>query len=362
MDAETGAGAPPRLSRALVRWTYRFALGREPESEAVLAAWAGSDDFTGLREGVLSSPEFITHALGGFVERGGWALGPVTPEAVAALLALRDGVQPAPDAVDAARAACPDLRRLRRLLLDSPEIMARLPALPAPAARALHLAGRSFAIRAPADAPGMAEFPGAAPLLARLLRAALPGGGDGAVILDDGAGIGLSLLGLAAGAPGHAALLGFENRLHEAALLSAHIAANDLPRARALAVPLDDPEALLAREGLTRLDVLRLAGPGVDARLAAWAPSLATRGTLLVAEFDLAEALADPATHPRAVVGAWRGLYPHATAFTPEGEAYGLEEEAGVSRFLAGALIRPERGAMLVLSAEAGWRVRYSAV
>ncbi|WP_191085816.1 hypothetical protein [Roseococcus microcysteis] len=349
MDAETGAGAPPRLSRSLVRWTYRFALGREPESESVLAAWAGSDDFTGLREGVLSSSEFVSHALGGFVERGGWTLGPVTPEAVAALLALRDGVQPAPDAVEAVRAACPDLRRLRRLLLEAPEILARLPALPAPAERALHLAGRSFTLRA----LGMPDFPGAAPLLARLLRAALPEGGEGAVILDDGAGIGLSLLGLAAGAPGHAALLGFEADLHAAALLSAHIAANDLPRARALAVPLDDPEALLAREGLSRLDVLRLAGPGVGARLAAWAPALAARGTLLVVEFDLAEALADPATHPRAVVEAWRALYPHATAFTPEGEAYGLEEEGAVTRFLLGALARP---ATLVLSTDSGWR------
>ncbi|MBB3900316.1 hypothetical protein [Roseococcus suduntuyensis] len=356
MDAETGAGAPPRLSRALVRWTYRFALGREPESEAVLAAWADSDDFTGLREGVLSSSEFVTHALGGFVERGGWTLGPVTPEAVAALLALRDGVQPAPDDVAATRAACADLRRLRRLLLEAPEILARLPALPAPAERALHLAGRRFALRAPADAPGMADFPGAAPLLARLLRAALPEGGEGAVILDDGAGIGLSLLGLAAGAPGHAALLGFEADLHAAALLSAHIAANDLPRARAMAVPLDDPEALLAREGLSRLDVLRLAGPGVGARLAAWAPALAARGTLLVVEFDLAEALADPATHPRAVIEAWRGLYPQATAFTPGGEAYGLEEEGAVTRFLLGALARR---ATLVLSTEAGLRAGF---
>lgn len=360
MDADTGAGAPPRLSRALVRWTYRFVLGREPESEAVLAAWAGSDDFTGLREGVLNSPEFITHAVGGFVERGGWALGPVTPEAVAALLALRDGVQPAPDAVAAARAACPDLRRLRRLLLEAPEVLARLPALPAPAERALHLSGRSFALRAPADAPGMADFPGAAPLLARLLRAALPEGGEGAVILDDGAGIGLSLLGLAAGAPGHAALLGFEADLHAAALLSAHIAANDLPRARALAAPLEDPDAFVAREGLGRLDVLRLAGAGVGARLAAWAPALAARGTLLVAEFDLAEALADPATHPRAVVEAWRALYPHATAFTREGEAYGLEDDGAVTQFLLGALARNGRADMLVLSTRPDWRAQHN--
>lgn len=362
MDAETGAGAPPRLSRSLVRWTYRFALGREPESEAVLAAWASSDDFTGLREGVLSSHEFVTHALGGFVERGGWALGPVTPEAVAALLALRDGVQPAPAAVEAARAACPDLRRLRRLLLEAPEILARLPALPAPAARALLVAGRSFALRAPADAPGMADFPGTAPLLAQLLRAVLPEGGEGSVILDDGAGIGLSLLGLAAGAPGHAALLGFEADLHAAALLSAHIAANDLPRARALAVPLDDPEALLAREGLGRLDLLRLAGPGVGARLAAWAPALVARGTLVAAEFELAEALAESGSHPRAVVEAWCALYPQATAFTPGGEAYGLEEGGAITRFLLGTLARPGRTDTLVLSVGADWRARFNPI
>lgn len=360
MDAEPGAAAPPRMSRALVRWTYRFALGREPESEAVLAAWAGSDDFTALREGVLDSPEFADHALGGFVERGGWPLGPVTPEAVAALLALRDGVAPSAEAIAAARAACPDLRALRRLLLEAPEILARLPPLPAPAARALHLHGRSFALSAAAEEAGMAGFPGPAPRLAALLRAALPGGGEGAVILDDGAGIGLSLLGLAAGAPGHAALLGFEPRLHEAALLAAHIAANDLPRARALAVALDAPEALLAREGLGRLDVLRLAGAGVAGRLAAWAPGLVARGTLVVAEFDLAEALAAPDSHPRARVAAWRGLFPHVTAFTAEGAAYALEGEDAVTRFLAGALARPERSDMLVLSAGAEWRGRHA--
>jgi hypothetical protein len=362
MDADRSAGGPPYLGRGTVRWTYRFVLGREPENEAVLAAWVDSDDFAGLREGVLNSPEFVSHALGGFVERGGWALGPVTEEAVSVLLALRDGVVPDAAAVARARGADPDLRSLRRLLLDAPEVQARLPPLPAPALRTLHAGGLSFALRAAADEPEMAHFPGPAPRHAALLRAALPEGGRGAVIVDDGAGIGLSLLGFAAGAPEHAALLGFEARLHEVAVLSANIAANALERARAFAVPLDDPAALLAREGLARVDVLRLAGPGVGARLAAWAPALAAQGSLLVVEFDLAEALSDPAAHPRAVLGAWRGLYPHLAAFTAQGEVYAMEEAAAVSRFLLGALARPERRDLLVLSADAGWRGRYSAL
>jgi hypothetical protein len=360
MDTDRGAGAPPRLNRATVRWTYRFVLGREPESEAVLAAWVDSDDFTGLREGVLNSPEFVSHALGGFVERGGWALGPVTDEAVSVLLALRDGVLPQPAELARARGAAPDLRALRRLLLDAPELQARLPPLPAPALRTLHAGGLSFALHAGPDEPEMAHFPGPAPRHASLLHAALPDGGRGAVIVDDGAGIGLSLLGFAGGAPEHAALLGFEARLHEAAVLSANIAANTLERARAFAVPLDDPAALLAREGLARVDVLRLAGAGVGPRLAAWAPALAAQGTLLVVEFDLAETLANPASHPRAVLGAWRGLYPHMTAFTPKGEVYAMEEGEAFSRFLLGTLARPERRDTVVFSTDADWRGRHS--
>ncbi len=360
MDADSSAGASPRLDRATVRWTYRLVLGREPESEAVLAAWAGSNDFTGLREGVLGSPEFVGHALGGFVERGGWALGPVTDEAASVLLALRDGVSPGAAAVAEARGAAPDLRALRRLLLDAPEVQARLPPLPAPALRTLHAGGLGFALRAAADEPEMAHFPGPAPRHASLLRAALPGGGQGAVIVDDGAGIGLSLLGFAGGAPGHAALLGFEPRLHQAAVLAANIAANSLDRARAFAVALDDPAALLVREGLAQVDVLRLAGAGVAARLAAWAPALAAQGTLVVAEFDLAEVLGQPDTDPRAMLRTWQGLYPHLSAFAPAGEVYAVEDGAAMSRFLLEALARPERRDLLVLSVGADWRAHHS--
>jgi len=232
-------------------------------------------------------------------------------------------------------------------------VRGRLPPLPAPAPRALHLGGRSFTLHAGAEPPGPA------PRLCALLQSALPGGGAGAVIVEDGAGAGLGLVGLAAGAPEHAALLGFEPRLHEAALLAYHIGHNDLPHARAFAVALDDPAALLAREGLARLDVLSLAGPGVAARLSAWGPAALARGALVVAEFDLAEALADPGSHPRALLEAWRAMAPHASAFTAAGQAYALDDGAAIGRFLADALARPERGDLLVLSTGAEWRARY---
>lgn len=361
MDAEPMLpGQVPPVGRATVRWTYRFVLGREPESEAVLAAWTGTNDFAGLREGVLSSPEFVAHAMGGFVERGGWALGPVTAEAAEVLLALRDGVTPDAAMVAEARAAAPDLRALRRLLLGAPEILHRLPPLPAPRLRTLHAGGLSFALRADADEPEMATFPGPAPRHAALLRAALPPRGRGAVILDDGAGIGLSLLGFAAGAPDHAALLGFEPRLHECAVLAGNIAGNALERARAIAMPLDHPDALLAREGLAQVDVVRIAGAGAGARLAAWAPSLAAQGALLVVNFDVAEALAETGTHPRARLGDWRGLYPHMTAFTAHGEIYPVEGDAAATRFLLAALDRPGHQDELVLSVEAGWRAGFA--
>ncbi len=36
-----------RLEPATVRWAYRFLLGRDPESEAVLDAWCGSGSVGG---------------------------------------------------------------------------------------------------------------------------------------------------------------------------------------------------------------------------------------------------------------------------------------------------------------------------
>jgi hypothetical protein len=348
--------APP-VTRGLVRWAYRLVLGREPESEETLEAWTRIGDFAALREGMLGSPEFVQHAQDGFAARGGWIHGPVTEEAAAALLALRDGAAAAPEAVAAARTTIPDLPALRRLLLDAPEVERRLPRRTGPVTRTLHAGGQAFAVHAPAAHPEIQGFPGHAPRHARVLRAALPDAGAGAVIVDAGAGIGLGLLGLAAGAPGRAMLHAHEERLAEAALLVTQIGANALPRVRAHAVPFAGPFA--GPEALAGpLAVLRLGTPGAVAALPGWAPALRAMGTLVIARLDLAAVLGAPGGDARGLLHGWRALFAHLTAFTPAGEPYAVADEAGVTRALLGALARADRADEFVLSADDGWRAR----
>jgi hypothetical protein len=339
------------VTRATVRWAYRLVLGREPESEATIANWLAADDFAALREGMLGSAEFAAHAAQGFAARGGWIHGPVTEQATALLLALRDGEAPSPAAVAAARGAAPDLPALRRLLLDAPEIARRLPPRRAARPRALHLAGQAFTVEAPPDHPEMAGFPGFAPRHAAALAALLPARGEGAVLLDAAAGIGLGALGLAAGAPGHAALIAYEERLADAACLATQIGANDLPHARAVALAFPGPEAALQAAGLDRLDALRLGSAATAEGLASWAPFLAARGCLVFARLDLAALLGAPGRQPRAVLDAWRRLFPHLTGFTAAHEPFPVTDDAGISRVLLGALARPERAEEVLLSA-----------
>jgi hypothetical protein len=338
------------VTRATVRWAYRLVLGREPESEATIANWLAANDFAALREGMLGSAEFAAHAAQGFAARGGWIHGPVTEEAAAMLLALRDGEAPSAASLAAARAAAPDLPALRRLLLDAPEITRRLPPRRAARPRALHLAGQAFTVEAPPDHPEMAGFPGFAPRHTAALAALLPGGGAGAVLMDAAAGIGLGLLGLAAGAPAHAALLAYEENLSDAACLATQIGANGLARARAVALAFPGPEAALHAAGLERLDALRLGSAATAEALADWAPFLAARGCLVFARLDLAARLGAPGPDPRATLHAWRLLFPHMTGFTAAHEPFAVTDEAGVSRVLLGALARPERAEEVLLS------------
>jgi predicted O-methyltransferase YrrM len=328
----------------------------------VIGDWLGGADFAGLREALLASPEFAAHAAEGFPERGGWILGPVTAEAAATLLLLRDGEPPSPAAIAALRAETPDLRALRRLLLDSPELLRRTPQRPRPPARPHWLAGRRVALHG-LDGPAGSPPPGfdLAARHAALLRAAWTSEGAGRVILDAGAGIGIAALGFALGAPAHAALVAHEPGLEAAAALAANLAGNGVAAARVRAVALDSPEAALAREGLARLDLLRLgAAEALGEEGASWARAALAEGALVVLRLDLAAALAPPRPGPRAGRVGWRGLAPYLTAFTRTGEPYAVEGEEGLTRALLGALERPERADELVLSREAGWRPRFT--
>jgi hypothetical protein len=354
----------PTLSReplphALVRWAYRLILGREPENASVIIAWSENGELAGLREGLLGSTEFAEHAAEGFPERGGWFHGPVSDDALTALLALRDGAMPPPEAVEAARELAPDLRALRRLLLDLPELRRRTPQRPRPRVATIELAGRSLRLHDIAAAPQTLPGRDIAARHAALLAACWGESGAGRVILDAEAGHGLATLGLAAGAPDHAVLLAHEPDLLRAAAVSANLAANGFTAARVRAVALDTPEAALAREELERLDALRLAGPTALRLGVEWTRGALARGALVILALDLAALLAEQELAPGAWLAACCAEAPFATAFTPTGEPYALDGAAARERFLLGALARPERADELVLSADGEWRAAF---
>lgn len=343
----------------MVRWAYRIVLGREPESDAVLTAWAGSGDLMELREGLLESPEFASHAAEGFPERGGWIHGPVTQDALLTLLTLRDGAPPGPAAIEATRPLAPDLRALRRLLLDAPELRRRAPLRPRPREALIELAGRSLRLRDASSAPEATPGRDIAARHAALLAACWGDGGAGRVILDAAAGSGLPTLGLAAGAPDHAALLAFEPDLPQAAALSANLAGNGFAAARVRAVALDTPGEALAREGLGRVDALRIAGPAAVRHGGDWAREALAQGALVILRLDLAAMLAAQEVAPGARLAEWCALAPHATAFTATSEPYALDGAPAREQFLLGALARAERADEIVLSADGDWRARF---
>jgi len=355
------APAGERLAPATVRWAYRFLLGRDPESEAVLDAWCGSGSVAGLLDGILTSPEIAALALAGFPERGSWIESRVTEEAVQAALTLRDGAAPAAEAVEGLRLRAPSLRVLRQALLTSPPIAHRLPQLEGPRTRTLPLPGGEVVLTGDSREPEFLTAPGFAPRWSALLRAAWPDGGEGRVIVEGGAGIGVATLGLATGAPGHAALVAHEASLRKAASLAENLVGNGLARAAARAVPLGEVPAVLAREGLDRLDLLRLGEPGAARLAAEMAPWLLERGTLTVIGFDLGELVADPAG-PRARLAACVEAFPHVVGFDAAHEPRVLLDDMALDAALRRALMRTDRRDELLLCADLDWLERYGMI
>jgi len=347
-----------RLEPATVRWAYRFLLGRDPESEAVLDAWCGTGSVAGLMKGILSSQEIAGLALAGFPERGSWIESPVTTEAVTAALTLRDGAGPSAQAVEELRLRSPSLRLLRKALLASPSVEHRLPLPEGPRSRLLRLPGGDVTLTGDSREPEFLAAPGFAPRWAALLRAAWPDGGADRVILEGGAGIGVATLGLATGAPAHAALVTHESSLRKAAALSENLTGNGLSRAASRAVPLGEVPAALAREGLDRLDLLRLGEPGAARLAAEMAPWLLERGTLTVIGFDLAELVADPAG-PRARLAACVEAFPHVVGFDAAHEPRLLLDEVTIEAALRRALLRADRRDEFLLCADLDWLERY---
>ena len=261
-----------------VRWAYRFILGRDAESDAVLSHWAARADGRLILAHFIGSSEAATHRLAGYPTTGSWASGWSGPEAVRAFFHLRFNAIPSAEEIAAELKAHPDLTSLRRALLASPEVRALIaPAAPAkpvgfarpasaPAALAqphrftvldktFELSGAEDdgywqnLLQGPPDRdPDRYPDPGT-DRLARLIRAAFPDGGAGRVLVDVGANIGLASMAMASSAPYFAELLCFEPNVSSLSLLQQNLAANGIKEARALDV------ALAGRDGVGQLRV-----------------------------------------------------------------------------------------------------------
>ena len=347
------------LNAATVRWAYRFLLGRDPESEAAVEGWCAAGSLDGLREGIMASAEMAALAMSGFPERGGWIDNQPTDEAAAICLTLRDGTPPDASAVQALRLRCPSLRSLRRFLLTSPEIERHLPQLEGPRSRMLRLAGREMSLKGDSREPEFVAAPGFAPRLAALLRAAWPDGGAGRVMVESGAGIGVTTLGLAAGAPRHAALIAHEASLRKAAALSENLADNNLAQASVRAIAMGPAAAMMEREGLERLDLLRLNEAGAARMAPGMAPWLLARGTMALIGFDLVELLGERGPGPRDLLEACCGAFPHVVAFDARHEPQPLLDEVELNAALHRALMRPDRRDEFLLCADLDWLERY---
>jgi len=352
-----------RLTPPMVRWAYRFLLGRDAEEESVIEEWCDrAGGLHDLREGILLSPEMTAVALSGFPVRGGWIDNKPTEEAARICLMLRDGKAPETQAVEALRLRYLTLRSLRQFLLTSPSIEDRLPLLDGPRSRTLDLLGQEFSLKGDSREPEFITAPGMAPRLAALARAAWPDGGQGRVLVEAGAGIGVGSLGLAAGAPGHAMLIAHEASLRRAAALAENLSGNELSRAQSRAIAMGSPDAMMEREGLQRLDLLRMNEAGAARFLPELAPWLLARGTLVWASFDLGELLTERGPGPRDVLAAWLQAFPHVIAFDAAHEPLPLLDEVELNAALYRTLLRPDRRDEFLLCADLDWLDRYATI
>lgn len=353
------SGVSPQLTPALVRWAYRFLLGRDPESEAVVEGWCGAGSLAGLRDGILTSPEMAAVAMSGFAERGSWIESRATDEAAFACILLATDHMASASEIEALLLRQPSLRSLRRFLLNSPAIETRLPRPEGPRSQTIRLLGREFSLKGDSRDPEFIAAPGTAPRLAALLRAVWPEGGAGRVLVEAGAGIGVTTLGLAAGAPEHAQIIAHETSLRRAAALSENLTENRLDRVAIRATAMGSVAAMMERETPPRLDLLRLNEPGAARQAPGLAPWLRERGALALVRFDLAELLAEPGPGPRDVLAACLAAFPHVVGFDALHEPRAVLDEVTLNTALHRVLMRPDRADEFLLCAELDWLPRY---
>jgi hypothetical protein len=347
------------LTEATVRWAYRLLLGREPESEAVIENWRSAGSIGQLREGILTSPELAALAIGGFPEAGDWIQGRATEEAAATLLALRDNKPPAPEAVEAFLRQHGSLRAMRRALLLSASIQAHLPQEAISETRHLVFATGEALLRGDHRDPAFAAAPAFAPRYAALLQAVWPDGGEGRMLVESGAGIGVETLGLAFGAPLHALLLAHEPSRRKVHTLNENLSLNGLVAAKTRDFDMGEIAPMMAREGLDRLDLLRLNEAEAPARAVENAQLLRDHRTITIIRFDLAQLLLQPGPSPRSLLAACRAAFPHVLAFGAANEPLPLLDDVAMDVALRRALMRPDRCDEFVCCFDLEWMDRF---
>jgi len=353
------SGSHESLTPGTVRWAYRLLLGREPENDAVIENWCSAGRISELREGILSSPEMAALATAGFPDTGDWLQGGITAEAVVTLLSLRDGESPAPEAVDAFRQRHDSLRAMRQAFLLSPSIQARLSPEANSDTRLLNFPGGSATLRGEPGDPEIAAAPGFAPRYAALLQAAWTDGGEGRVLVESGAGIGIETLGLAFGAPRHALLLAHEASRRKFKTLHENLSLNGLAAASRREFDMGDIAPMMAREELRRLDLLRLNEPAALALALENAALLREHNTITIVSFDLARLLLQPGPSPRSLLAECHAIFPHLIAFGAANEPMPLLDDVAMDAALRRALMRPDRRDEFILCFDVDWMDRY---
>lgn len=403
---------------AAVRWAYRLVLGRDPESDKVIANWASLRDPQAVLRHLARSGEAAEVAATNRPLLGAWPEAPLDVEAIRAAGLLLHGMLPEEDEVEATLVLCPTGAALRDAFLDSPAYVAMRdgqepPApvkaapkpAPPPGEAEVMLDGRRLRIRGQEEDAywralrhGVVES--SVTSLLRVTRAHLPGGGQGAVLMDVGANIGLASLAMAQAAPGHAVLLAVEPNAANAGHLRHNLSANGLPSARVeemalgvrageaafmadagnsatghlvtqagttggaeravVRVPVQRLDRLLADHGCERLDVLKVdVEGGEDDVLAGAGDLLARYRTLVHIEFNLWTIMAMAGANPRRVLENWAAAFPHIVGFGDDGNPAPLKDKALLMWFLY--VTTTKRGGMgdLVLCHDLEWLKRW---
>lgn len=402
-----------------VRWAYRFILGRDPESESVVAHWASLRDGRAVLAHFVQSPEGVARREAGFPAWGNWVGMPLTLDIVQATHLLRFNAWPAPEETAAALAAHADLAGYRAAFLNTPEVLALMGAAAAPAIVAatpstivmpqdhgFDVLGQSFTLRGEAQEEYWQSLVQGPPdpsvdRLARVIRAAFPDGGAGRVLVDAGANIGLTSLAMAAAAPYHAELLCFEPDQRNTALLRHNLAANRLDRARvfevALAerdgtarlrqgasntatsfliepygraqetgatmvdVPVRRLDSVLAELGVERLDLLKIDVEGGETPVMLGAAEALTRDRpIIFAEFNLWTQMTTGGRNPMEVLEEWRAAFHHMVTFNDHGRPHPVLDRDGLLWILHTVMTRRNCVDDLILCDDLDWLERWT--